>query len=213
MPSAMKIERVIHRLQKELNTLNGIDGLELDLAQNDGVETCRKQLLEDDSLEKRRRSERKKAKILLSKIYNVSPVLFVLFIISIPTYQWHLLEEKSTVPALRNWMESVTIPDRLRNEARKICDGFFDRLLNSKKTESVFDISLRDVLCFLQSRPESNTMVQLRCTLSGTPLPHINFDMQQTLGLIGSLEFSLELCEAIFRSSQAQSVAAESRRL
>lgn len=138
MPSAMKIERVIHRLQKELNTLNGIDGLELDLAQNDGVETCRKQLLEDDSLEKRRRSERKKAKILLSKIYNVSPVLFVLFIISIPTYQWHLLEEKSTVPALRNWMESVTIPDRLRNEARKICDGFFDRLLNSKKTESGF---------------------------------------------------------------------------
>ncbi|KAH1397680.1 hypothetical protein KXX51_007521, partial [Aspergillus fumigatus] len=73
MPSAMKIERVIHRLQKELNTLNGIDGLELDLAQNDGVETCRKQLLEDDSLKKRRRSERKKAKILLSKIYNVSP--------------------------------------------------------------------------------------------------------------------------------------------
>lgn len=215
MVRPLETEEVIQRLQKMLDKYAGIRP---DFSGDSNIETCRSFLLKVDFPSKQRRSEHRKAKELLSSIYDNGnfAVLFFLFILTIPNYQWFLLDKRTIVPALKTWWKDVIVPGNLRDAAGMICARHFHSLLITEKeeckvsslTQSIsyrtnnkeatkLNINLRDLFRLLESKPGSDASVQLNYTVGGSPLPYIKFDLQQELGLSGSLELSAELCDAV----------------
>ncbi|KAB8213296.1 hypothetical protein BDV33DRAFT_69430 [Aspergillus novoparasiticus] len=123
MGGAMKYEKVLSRLVKELHNVvhyQNVGGkLQLTSAQENALHTCQTSLGDTASLPRQRRSERNKAKKLLTKLYETSKVLLLVFIFAIPAQQRFYLKE-TIVPRLQTWIASVTIPAWLEAESMRI---------------------------------------------------------------------------------------------
>jgi hypothetical protein len=64
-------------------------------------------------------------------------------------------------------------------------------------------------LAFLHKLKTSHVTLRLVCPRLGVPLPSIQFDLEQTLGLQGKLEMSLRLSEALIQHIIASTHSAE----
>lgn len=71
-------------------------------------------------------------------------------------------------------------------------------------TGQVLHFKLSDLLDFLQGYSTTEVALQMRCPYLGVPLPSVRVDAALSLGLTGSLEFSLPLAERLLEHMLSQ---------
>jgi len=81
-------------------------------------------------------------------------------------------------------------------------------LLETQTSQMALDLKITDLLSFLQRYQASCPNLRMICPLSGVPLPYININMDQSLEMRATMEFSLRLTEAFMKDILASRAAA-----
>ncbi|PYI35792.1 hypothetical protein BP00DRAFT_421901 [Aspergillus indologenus CBS 114.80] len=207
MVRPLETEEVTQRLRDALEKYTRSN---INLIQESYIEPGLSLLNKTEFPTKQRRSEHRKAKRLLCDIYEngAFPVLLILFVLEIPSYQWFRVERKAVVPALKEWWKEVTVPRDWERSAVLLCTRHFDTLLRTGAERATnLDISLCDLFSLIGSGSESDASVQVIHNPGGSTLPYIKFNEQETVGISGSLELSVDLYSMLSRAQQPDPAA------
>ncbi|KAM5462976.1 hypothetical protein MferCBS49748_006203 [Microsporum ferrugineum] len=176
---------------------------------------------------KQRRCERQRLRNTLADIFiAIGAEFYVLCTLAVPRSRLVTEKSRELVPKLRLWWKSAPRPSSFILLATELCESYSIGTLisshreyialktapvnatpdesdssfsNNQPSGQVLDLKLSDLLSFLQKCEVSNTDLKMRCPYIGIPLPHIELDLESTLGLSGKLQFSLQLSESLIQ--------------